>query len=145
MAGLTALLSFSNCDKESSEMYGVPWASHAIKGTVVDKATLQSIPSIEVKIALPDSLKQYFPYNNEWGNKTDEKGEFKLANTPILYGEKGVPLVVTDIDGEANGLFETDTVYADFKNAQHIGGGKSWFQGELTATVKVELQEKKAK
>jgi putative lipoprotein (rSAM/lipoprotein system) len=149
LAGLVALLGLSNCaklgDGDDSLVleYGVPWASYAIKGTVVDKATQNPISGIEVKIDKTGDL-SYPEITDNWTSKTNENGEFKLSNTPNGASEKGVPVIITDIDGEANGSFEADTIYVDYKNAQHIGGDNGWFKGELTAIVNVELETKKA-
>jgi putative lipoprotein (rSAM/lipoprotein system) len=121
-------------------LYGVPWASCAIQGNVVDKATNQPIPGIEVKIALPAHMSQSFPDAGKWKITTDAKGDYKLSNTMQM---DSIPLVATDIDGEKNGLYRPDTIYVNFSNAKHIGGGSGWFQGELVATAnfKLEAQE----
>ncbi|MDR1938099.1 MAG: radical SAM-associated putative lipoprotein [Tannerellaceae bacterium] len=141
LAGLLSLTGFSSCGDiiggGSVAEYGVPWASFAIKGTVVDKASKEPIPGVEVKLALPDSVKAYYPNPPAWTTTTDSKGEFKLPDTP---GWEKEPLVITDVDGEANGSYPTDTVYVDYRNAVHLGGGSGWFQGELTAIVKIELE-----
>jgi putative lipoprotein (rSAM/lipoprotein system) len=147
LSGLLALVGLGGCsikiivnpdedDNGDVVMYGVPWASYAVKGAVVDKATQRPVKGIEVKLHVPDSVN--FPSQPGWKATTDGRGEFKLTNTPNF----SIPLVITDIDGEANGSYANDTVTVDDKNPQHIGGGDGWFQGELTATVKIELEPK---
>jgi len=136
-AGVLSLLGFSRCDTSGGEvMYGVPWASHAIQGKVTDKTTGKPIQGIEVKINLPVNQYQQ-PASKTWTGITDESGDFKLTNTLLM---DSIPLVSTDIDGAKNGLYKPDTIYVDFKNAQHIGGGDGWFQGELVATANFKLE-----
>jgi len=140
LAGILSLLGFSGCNSlEPVDMYGVPWASCAIKGNVIDKMTKQPIQGIEVKIALPDSILQHLtsPIPDTWTGITDNKGDFKLSDT---WQMDNIPLAATDIDGEQNGLYKPDTIYVSFSNAEHIGGGKGWFQGELVATANFELE-----
>ncbi|MDR2498576.1 MAG: radical SAM-associated putative lipoprotein [Tannerellaceae bacterium] len=146
LSGLLALVGLGSCnikiiinpddDHGDLVMYGVPWASYAIKGSVVDKATQKPVKGIEVKLHVPDSVN--IPFQPGWKATTDGRGEFKLVGTPDF----SFPLAVTDIDGEANGSYANDTVIVDDKNPQHIGGDGGWFQGELTATVKIELEPK---
>ena len=136
LAGILALFGFYNCERQGVEMYGVPWASHAIQGKVTDKTTGKPIQGIEVKINLPENQHQQ-PASKTWTDITDESGDFKLTNTLLM---DSIPLVATDIDGAKNGLYKPDTIYVDFKNAQHIGGGDGWFQGELVATANFKLE-----
>jgi len=135
LAGILALFGFSTCET-GKLMYGVPWASQAIQGKVTDKTTGKPIQGIEVKINLPENQYQQ-PASKTWTGITDNNGDFKLTNT--LLGDS-IPLVATDIDGAKNGLYKPDTIYVDFKNAQHIGGGDGWFQGELVATANFKLE-----
>jgi len=128
LAGLMTLLGFTSCEKTLEE-YGTPWETYAIKGAVVNKTDGKPIKGIKVNVVPYDDLSVL----------TDEKGEFKFSDTS---GQEG-SLAFTDIDGEANGLFVSDTVKVDYDNAEHIGGGDGWFQGELTAIVKAELTEQK--
>jgi putative lipoprotein (rSAM/lipoprotein system) len=125
---------FFGSDAEEPVMYGVPWASYAVKGAVVDKVTQRPIEGIEVKIVVPDSLG--IATEKGWADTTNVKGEFKLAATPGFF----CPLIITDIDGSANGVFHPDTVSLDDKATELIGNNGGWFQGELTVTVTVELE-----
>ena len=142
LAGILSFLGFSGCNllgKEEPVMYGVPWASCAIKGSVIDKATRQPVSDIEVRIALPEDMLQHVPdaVISHWTSRTDVNGNYKLPDT---YQMDSIPVVATDIDGEKNGLYKPDTLYVSFKNAVHIGGGDGWFQGELVATANFELK-----
>jgi putative lipoprotein (rSAM/lipoprotein system) len=137
LVGISGLLGFSGCDNTGQEMYGVPWASYAIKGTVVNIADGKPVEGIRVDIVTnnPDGYEGHKP--ESWITTTNAKGEFKLSNT--LGSDE--TLAITDIDGDKNGSFVSDTLKVDYRNAEHIGGGKGWFQGELVATVKAEIAE----
>lgn len=145
LAGLMGLMGFTSCDAPADE-YGTPWSSYAIKGAVTDKVTGKPIEDIEVKIAIPDSLRQY--YNKEqldrWKTLTDKNGAFKLSDTPDEGTLECSPIVTSDIDQEKNGLYKSDTIYVDYKYAEHIGGGKGWNKGELAKIVQIKLEERKA-
>lgn len=144
LAGLLSLLGFTRCGLiDPVDEYGTPWSSYAVKGAVTDKTTGKPIEGVEVKIAIPDSLRQY--YNKEqldrWKTLTDKNGDFKLSDTPDEGTLECSPMVTSDIDQEKNGIYKSDTMYIDYKYAEHIGGGKGWDQGELTKTVQIKLEE----
>lgn len=139
LAGLLALIGFSSCEDVGKEMYGVPWKGYAIKGTVVDKATGKPIPGVEVKVDISKELKPSYPASDSWIKKTDAQGNFEIQDTP----SDPVTLVSRDIDGATNGTFQSDTIQVNYQNAEHIGGGKGWFQGYLTKTVRIEMEEEK--
>lgn len=139
LAGLLALIGFSSCDSVGKEMYGVPWKGYAIKGTVVDKATGKPIPGIEVKVSASDEIKASYPEAGSWVEKTDANGNFEIQDTP----NDPVTLISRDVDGATNNAFQPDTIQVDYKDAEHIGGGKGWSQGYLTTTVRVEMEEEK--
>jgi putative lipoprotein (rSAM/lipoprotein system) len=142
LVGILGLLGFSGCEKivngNDEVMYGVPWASKAIKGAVVNKADGKPIEGIRIDL-VTDNIEWLEGQKKEsWVATTDAKGEFKLSDTLVET------IAITDIDGEKNGSFASDTLKVSFDKAEIIGGRGGWFQGELTATVKVELKEKKA-
>ena len=154
LAGLLGLLGFTACenglggDDEEPLMYGVPWASHAIKGAVVDKATGKPIEGIEVKLAIPDSLLRNanISYPNTWKATTDSKGEYKLSDTWPNISEKGLPIALNDIDGEKNGSYKSDTIYVDTTKGKHVPAdpNKQWFNGEFVTTADFTMEEDKA-
>jgi putative lipoprotein (rSAM/lipoprotein system) len=133
LGGALALLGFSNCgDVYEEVMYGVPWKSFAVQGTVVDKETGEPVPDIEVSIALPG--------HEQWKDTTDSKGVFKLEDTPSLR----IPVAFHDVDGEKNGSYLPDTIQVSEEGARHIESGGRWFKGEFLQTVKAELKKKNA-
>lgn len=146
LAGLMGLLGFTDCSNDSPvDMYGTPWSRYHIKGTVVNKITGEPVKDIEVKIAIPDSIASYFPeeLKNSWKTATDKEGAFKLSNTPESYLTEEIPIVVSDIDGAENGLYQSDTIYTDYKGAIKTEEGKGWYNGEFTKTIQIELEERK--
>ncbi|MDR0349408.1 MAG: radical SAM-associated putative lipoprotein, partial [Tannerella sp.] len=74
--------------------------------------------------------------------QTDKNGMFNLSDTPGDFMEY-TPVAALDVDNEKNGLYRPDTLYVDYTNAEHIGDGKGWLQGELTSTIQFELEEDK--
>jgi putative lipoprotein (rSAM/lipoprotein system) len=159
LAGILSLLGFSNCeDKYGPDEYGTPWADYTIKGSVVNKADGKPIKGIRVNIVprysegmlmygvMPTDYTPKSAVNPEnWVDITNVDGAFKLSDRDIeVYFYPGLtPLAITDIDGEANGSFASDTLYVDFSDAEQTGKPKGWYGGELTKTVEVELTEKK--
>ena len=154
LAGLISLLGFTNCEKELSPSveYGTPNADYTVKGKVVNKATGKAIEGIRVAYnpevysgtlyGVPTA-----PYKPKYYVITNAKGEYKLTeklsiseiqfigNSPLL------PVYVEDIDGEKNGLFQSETIQVDFKSAEKTGKPKGWYDGEYTVTLNVEMTE----
>ena len=148
LAGLISMLGFAGCrESEPIDEYGSPLADYTVKGAVVNKADGKPIEGIQVAIG--------YPYNEEnmsyidpelYLVKTDSmttnaKGEFKLTNKSIYDLKRTMPVFVQDIDGEKNGLFQSDTLHVDFSKAEHSGKQKDWYYGEFTVTLNVELNK----
>jgi putative lipoprotein (rSAM/lipoprotein system) len=158
LAGILGILGFSKCDDITNNKmeYGTPKTDYVIKGAVVDKASGKPIKGIKVNIVYEPILM----YGTQWTDYspkeavipeaiTDETGEFMLMETSV-YGikakeiiEQKFPVAITDIDGEKNGSFESNTLYIDYEGAIQTKKGKGWYDGEYTKTVNVELTEKK--
>jgi putative lipoprotein (rSAM/lipoprotein system) len=152
LAGIIGMLGFAGCDKIGTDEYGSPHADYTIKGAVVNKATKRPIEGIRVGYdctSCPIALYGVppTPYKPKPHVLTNAKGEFKLtdrfhageyhmeADNPVLT------VFVEDIDGEKNGLFQTELLKVNFKDAVHSGKPKSWYKGEYTVNVSVELSE----
>jgi putative lipoprotein (rSAM/lipoprotein system) len=142
LGGILGVLGFSNCIENGADEYGTPWADYAIKGTVVNKTNGKPVEGIKVDVVTDNTGLLEGQKPESWIATTNAKGEFQLSNT---FGGETM-IAVTDIDGEKNGSFVSDTLKVNYDNdnSEIIGGGKGWNQGTLTATVKVELTEKKA-
>lgn len=146
LAGLLSLLGFTRCGLiDPVDEYGTPWSRYHIKGKVVDKTTGEPIKDIEVKIAIPDSIASYYPegLKNSWRTTTDGEGAFKLSDTPESYLLEEIPIAISDVDGSQNGLYQSDTIHIDYKDAIKTEKGKGWYQGEYTKTIHIKLEEEK--
>ena len=153
LAGLISMLGFTTgCEKaESVVEYGTPNADYTVKGSVVNKADGKPIEGISIgynPTLMATTLYGILPtpYKPKASVTTDAKGEFKLKSNfsigEFQPDENGlVSVYVEDIDGEKNGLFQSEVLKVNFKNAEHGGKPKSWYNGEYTKTIKVELTE----
>ena len=143
LAALLTLLGFAGCDKTETVEYGVPSADYTVKGKVVNKSTGKPVKGILVGYAPLSMLMYGVPpaeYRPKASTQTDRNGEFKLTEK-IITSEEPVRLNVADVDGTENGLYMSETLTVDFKDAEHTGKPKCWYNGEYTVTVLVELEE----
>jgi len=65
-------------------------------------------------------------------------------NSPIVFFPKEfqtLPVFVEDVDGEENGLYQSEYLQVDFSKAERSGKPNHWYEGEFTVTVDVELTE----
>jgi putative lipoprotein (rSAM/lipoprotein system) len=121
LAGLLSLLGFSCTDNVAPE-YGTPHARYSVKGSVTDTAgTL--VPGIEILIKTENGG----PVRNEPAY-TSGQGKFDVAYD-AFPNEKFI-LTATDVDGEANGSFKTDSVEVVFnKEDFYEKGDGHWYDG----------------
>ena len=139
------LLGFSSCDNDNNGngdepllMYGMPYATYSLKGKVVD-AQKQPIPDIEVKIKIGNGGVYYNPIASL---KTNSSGEFAFKENLTIDGK--FRLVARDVDGTANGSFESDSI--DITMDKPSGGDGSWFQGSASEEdIVITLQKDEAK
>jgi putative lipoprotein (rSAM/lipoprotein system) len=158
LAGIIGMLGFGGCDKIGEEepiicMYGSPHADYTVKGTVTNKATGKPIEGIRVGYS-PEfgGVYMYGVIPTSFQPKkhvlTDEKGEFKLTDSfhsgeyQIIDNKQILTVYVEDIDGEENGLYQSEIVEVDFSKAEQTGKPDRWYNGEFTVNnVNVELTE----
>ena len=152
LAGMIGMLGFAGCDKIGRVEYGTPHADYTVKGKVVNKATGNPIEGIRVGYSCEFCGGLMYgglptPYKPKAHVLTNAKGEFKLKDRfdageyQMIGNNPIIPVYVEDIDGEKNGSFQTEYLEVDFSNAEHSGKSKSWYKGEYTVTVNVELTE----
>jgi len=147
LAGLISLLGFSGCKKNVLEEYGVLNADYTVKGSVVNKADGQPIEGIRVGYITafePITMDSVISaqYNPKVSVATDAKGEFEITkNTYPIFSDQTISVYVEDIDGEKNGLFQSDTLQVSFSDAQQTKRSNKGYDGEFTVTVNVELNE----
>ena len=137
LAGILGLLGFAGCETEGSKTeYGTPHADYTVKGKVVDKVTKNPIEGIQVKVAYgeEDKSPSFGPAT------TDANGDF-LMMTEEDYLSGNMVLFVDDIDGEQNGLYNSEELTVNLDDAVQTGKGDGWYKGEYTITKDVELTE----
>ena len=145
LAGILSMLGFVGCNKtEPLDEYGTPHADYTVKGAVIDKATRKPIKGIRVGYGcefcpVPEYGVPSTPYVLKTHVTTDAKGEFKLTDSFFPEESQKLPVYVDDIDGNNNGLFQSEILQVDFKDAVHSGKQKSWYNGEYTVNINVEL------
>jgi len=147
LAGILSMFGFVGCGEvfNGSVEYGTPHADYTIKGTVVDKATGKPITGIRVgydsgfyfgtMYGVPPT-----PFVPKSSVLTDAKGEFKLSDT-FFPTNNQIPVYIEDIDGPENGLFQSDTLQISFSEADRTKKSKSWYHGEFTKELNVQLTE----
>jgi putative lipoprotein (rSAM/lipoprotein system) len=155
LAGVLSLLGFVGCENNHGLYeYGSPYTDYTVKGVVVNKATKKPIEGIWVGYSPePTAITMYGVQPTQYIPKahvlTNNKGEFKLTDRSFSMefqledGKKIVPLYVEDIDGEKNGLFQSEQIMVDFSEVKLSGKPKSWYQGEYAVSLNVELTESK--
>ena len=132
LASILGLSGFTSCE------YGAPYTDYTLKGKVVNKATGQPITGIRVGYS-PE--KEVGLYESKAHVTTNLRGEFKVTDTFYLIDGKRV-VYVEDIDGEENGLFESESLQVDFSKAERTKKSTRGYDGEYTLTVQVELNER---
>lgn len=136
LGGLLMLFGFPGCDRIHTDMYGTPHSKYTIKGKVTNES---NVPIPKIQICSP------YGENVSYADTlyTDGKGEFSYTFDGF-FREDNIPLLLSDIDGEANGgNFAPDSVSVSFKDVEVTGGDGGWYLGEATKNVAIVLKEKK--
>ena len=146
LASAIGMLGFAGCEIIGEKEYGTPHADYTVKGAVVDKATGKPIKGIRVGYGcefcpVPEYGVPSTPYVLKTHVTTDAKGEFKLTDSFFPEESQKLPVYVDDIDGNNNGLFQSEILQVDFKDAVQSRKPKSWYKGEYTVNLNVELTE----
>jgi putative lipoprotein (rSAM/lipoprotein system) len=133
LSGILSLLGFSGCedDSETPAEYGTPYATFSFQGTVADKA---GNPVQDIKIEVKGSTGSALTITNEAGHYFTKFTEFPTAE---------FQMIVSDIDGEANGSFRNDTIPVVIgKDDYYEAGSGNWNAGSAHKEVNVTLKEK---
>ena len=146
---LTALLSLLGygCSSENSVemygvlMYGVPSAEYKMSGTVTDEGG-KAVEGIKT------SVKQISTYEGKSHASaidsvmTDANGHYDVS-VHIFPMNKEIKLLVEDVDGDANGAYQNDTLDIDYNNAQKIKDGEDvWNNGTFAIKQDIKLKKK---
>ena len=104
-------------------MYGVPMGTISFKGHVQNTEE-SPIPNIRVSLSRAVST------------ITDNKGDYHIHIREDCP-PRSVQLFIEDIDGEENGLYQSDTIQV---NLQYRGSTSQWDEGTAEAEVNVTLK-----
>jgi putative lipoprotein (rSAM/lipoprotein system) len=146
LAGILALLGFTNCESKEECEYGVPNADYKIKGTVTDKANAKPIKGIMVTFN-PNTKPVLMygvmptPYREYKSDITDQNGQYEFTEH-FSIGEipdnQGIVYVV-DTDGAENGLYNDTTLNVDLNKAKQTRKGDDWYEGEFSIDLNIKL------
>ncbi|MGD9992289.1 MAG: radical SAM-associated putative lipoprotein [Salinivirgaceae bacterium] len=128
LTALMSLLGFSNCEIiEPRVEYGSPSATFKVNGKVTDLITNRAIQDIKV-LMQGDST------------QTDSEGRFSLSQVSFPADQSFV-IQFKDIDGAANGgQFQPKDTLVEFKDPQFTNGDGSWYQGETSLELNLNLE-----
>ncbi len=140
LAGLLSLLGFA-CSSDSEDdlprpEYGSPHADYSIKGKVINKHG-EAIPGLLIEI-VPDKEYQWVDSVN-----TQQDGAF-VWNGSLTTPEYdiSVEVITSDIDGDKNGSFLSDTTNVYFTKEDLKDPGGFWYNGKAEKEVIITLKEK---
>ena len=146
MSGLLAILGFGSCDREGTIfgggglcMYGQPHANYKFLGDVKDE-TGKAIPGIRV-VFFPEEDTPSYVNDTLY---TDQAGHFEKDHLKYSWPDEARTAKVKfeDIDGEANGRFETKTINRDELTVKQTKKTDDfWYEGDFTIETKVVLKK----
>lgn len=132
LAFLLSILGFGNysCDDLGSPVaeYGTPHALFKVKGNVKSEAASTPIPKIKVVMG------QDTVVTDKFGNYQVENMEFPQDHTFLVKFE--------DVDGTANGEYQSRDTTIEFRDPEFTGGTDSWYRGETTKELNITLKDK---
>lgn len=133
---LTALGLYTSCDIiEPRVEYGTPTADFVVKGKVTDKSTRQPVKG---KAVINKSYT--WPYGNDTV-RTDASGNYELEFTAISFGSEDITVYTSDIDGEANGAYRSDTIRIKAHELKQIEKRRNWYNGKFEGKADFELTQ----
>ena len=118
-ASILALFGVSSCEDGVEALYGVETSEFEIVGTITNE---ESAPIKDIQVVRHPGFDTAY---------TDANGNFRIVNEGFLGGT--VFLHIDDVDGDANGSYQSDT-------AQVVLTRNT--QGILGATINKTLKEK---
>ena len=130
-------------------MYGVPMMDFVVKGRVIDsqgepvKGMQVILVNQTVDIA-PDHMDEENPYVQDYikqsSDTTDAQGAFvcHVKDVPVEVQR----VIVRDIDGNKNGIYEDQMIDIQFTEADQSGERKGWFMGTRTKDVDITVYKK---
>ena len=146
MSGLLAILGFGSCDKNGTifgggglDMYGQPHANYKFLGDVKDSDG-KGIEGIRV-VFFPEEERPSYVNDTLY---TDETGHFERNQLKYSWPDEAAKASVKfeDVDGEANGRFETKTIKRDELTVKQTKkSNDAWYKGDFTIEAKAVLKK----
>jgi putative lipoprotein (rSAM/lipoprotein system) len=138
LTALMALLGFAtSCERFGGTEYGVPHASFIVKGKIVSAEGNSPVPNIKVRMQI-DSLSMQTD-----SAYSDSKGNYQVVDEFGFPISHSYSIKFTDIDGTANGEFQTLDTVVEFKDPVYKGGDGNWDSGETKKEFNIVLKPKK--
>ncbi len=106
--------------------YGTPHATFKVQG-IVRSETGDSIPNIRVIMDYDTS------YSDVFGKYMVKVFDFPASQDYYVR--------FSDIDGIYNGSYQATDSLASFRNPEFVNGDASWYEGETSLEINIELKE----
>ncbi|MDU1904413.1 MAG: radical SAM-associated putative lipoprotein [Dysgonomonas sp.] len=132
LSSILVLIGFAGCSDDDEDNgggwaeYGTPSAKYKVKGSIVSKEDETAIQRIRVVMVETDGDKEAFRGDTVY---TDNQGMFNAEFYTFPLEKVTFSIKVDDVDGEANGSFESTTQTVVFDKPTFTGGS-SWYRGE---------------
>lgn len=133
LAGLMGLLGFACSDDSHMAEYGTPLATYKISGYVTNEKG-EAVPDIKIEAVTSDRVADSPVLSSG-------SGHYSVVAASIGRSEQ-VDLFVSDIDKEANGLYQNDTIRVVINSEDYYFEGDGWNRGEAAKQVNIVLKEK---
>lgn len=140
---LAALLSLLGChiNINSPDEYGTPSADFIISGKALSS---DGGPAPNIAVVMSRQLgadsegRALFDVVDSTG--TGSSGDYRVASRGTFPEDQVYRLTFSDADGAANGAFKDTTVMVEFINPEFTGGSGSWYSGEASKEVNIQLR-----
>ena len=116
--------------------YGVPHADFIINGSVKSEINSSTIKNIRVIMADTSS---HYVYSDTCFTDLNGNYTVKLVAFP---DDQVFKINLQDIDGVANGQYQTLDTLVEFKNPVFTGGGKHWYNGSTQKVLNLNMKAK---
>jgi len=141
---ITALMAilgfFTSCDRFGGTEYGVPHARFIIKGKVTSSASNKPVPNIKVRMDGDSATRTMMQADSAY---SDSNGNYVVSDDYGFPDSQSYTIRFSDVDGSANGDFQTLDTIIEFKNPVFTGGGSNWDSGETQKELNIVLKPKK--
>lgn len=144
LTGLISLLGFTfSCETsdepELATAYGCPNADYIVKGKITSETTGETISSIKVVMGETYSSDDKVYFYGIDSLTTDDQGNYELSSNTTPLDTVSFVIHIEDIDGEENGVYQEFDTTVTYIDSQFTGGSGSWYKGEVTQELNIEL------